>query len=225
MQSEAGQNLDKIFARKELERQAGEGLFFWGVGNAPARAIPQLARLGRRVDVLFSIMKSRPKHDDVSPDRVVAWRRFVDLDGVMRSLPPHVLVTSRATSRPCHYALMCKSTDPVTVGDLGAFDPAAFRNHGGNGAPVGASQVTALLERARPDQECRYSIAMRATLTAGYWIKLIDPVEVCARDREAMNRTTDIKAWLDLVHSIKNRRASGSYGRNLPSAQPTLFAI
>ena len=38
MQAEAGQRLETIIARKEIERQAGEGLFLWGVGSAPSRA-------------------------------------------------------------------------------------------------------------------------------------------------------------------------------------------
>ena len=45
MQVEAGQALESIIARKEIERRAGGGLFFWGVGNAPSTAINALARL------------------------------------------------------------------------------------------------------------------------------------------------------------------------------------
>lgn len=33
MQAEAGQSLDAIVRRKELEREANGGLFLWGVGN------------------------------------------------------------------------------------------------------------------------------------------------------------------------------------------------
>ena len=36
MQAEAGQGLELILRRKERERVAGDGRFFWGVGNAPA---------------------------------------------------------------------------------------------------------------------------------------------------------------------------------------------
>jgi hypothetical protein len=61
MQAEAGQELAAIMARKELERLAGDGLFFWGIGNAPSRAVGQLARVGHEIDVVFSVMKSRPK--------------------------------------------------------------------------------------------------------------------------------------------------------------------
>lgn len=34
VQAESGQTLNAIVARKEKERLAGAGVFFWGVGNA-----------------------------------------------------------------------------------------------------------------------------------------------------------------------------------------------
>jgi hypothetical protein len=53
MQSEAGQQLDAIMSRKELERRAGGGIFFWGVGNPPPRIINELARRGQLVTRCF----------------------------------------------------------------------------------------------------------------------------------------------------------------------------
>lgn len=71
MQAEAGQGLDEIVARKERERRAGGGTFFWGVGNAPAAIVNVLARAAMPVRAIFSVMKSRPKAVDVSPSRTV----------------------------------------------------------------------------------------------------------------------------------------------------------
>ncbi len=42
MQAESGQDLLNIVRRKEIERRANGGIFFWGVGNAPTE---QQARL------------------------------------------------------------------------------------------------------------------------------------------------------------------------------------
>src|SRR5262249_50913447 len=98
MQAEAGQTLESIVARKERERRAGNGVFFWGVGNAPASMSRDLARAEIPVRVIFSIMKSRPKRIDSNPSKVVVWRRYVDANGVARDLPPHAMVTSRAHS-------------------------------------------------------------------------------------------------------------------------------
>jgi hypothetical protein len=84
MQAEAGQPLETIVARKELERQAGDGVFLWGVGNAPAAVTSLLAKARLPVRAIFSIMKSRPKSIDLAPRRVVIWRRYIDANGVER---------------------------------------------------------------------------------------------------------------------------------------------
>ncbi len=74
MQAEAGQQLDAIISRKELERQANAGMFVWGVGNAPARLTRVLARAGKPVRAVFSIMKSKPRRIDALADALLLWR-------------------------------------------------------------------------------------------------------------------------------------------------------
>jgi hypothetical protein len=210
MQAEAGQQLKAIIARKELERQAGEGLFVWGVGNAPGRMVSLLARLGKQVDAIFSVMKTKPSAADVRPVTLLVWRSFVDVHGIVRPLPDHTLVTSRGHvsggRKRSHYALMCHSADPIALGDHGPFDPAAYRN-AGSGAPVGASQVTALLKRCtREKRETNYRISFRAKLTGGYWVKLADPIEIIGAKRvEAENRlaTANAADWRNIVGDIR----------------------
>jgi hypothetical protein len=223
MQAEAGEELVRIVRRKDLERRAGDGLFFWGVGNAPSRAIPALARAGDPIDVLFSVMKSKPKARDVAPARVLAWRSYVAGDGVIRPLPRNVLVTSRASGRDHHYALMCRSESALDVSDEGPFDPSAYRNFGAGGV-VGSSQVTALLERCAPDGFSDYRIAMRARLTGGLWVKLIDPAEVTGIARTALEGVpADEDAWLELVGSVRSHSRLAVQVRQ--SAQESLFAV
>lgn len=212
MQAEAGQALSQIVARKERERKFGKGLFFWGVGNAPAVITNVLVRAGLPVRVVFSIMKSKPKLSDSAPDRVVAWRRYVDANGVERSLPPHALITSRADSssgpKKVHYALMCYSSEELalhTSGEL--FDPSAFRNAGASGAPVGASQVTALLRRVEGNSPTSdYKINLSAWLTGGYWVRLTDPVEVEPAKRALLARldSANEAEWVELVATIRS---------------------
>jgi hypothetical protein len=222
MQVEAGEGLSRIVRRKEWERRAGDGLFFWGVGNAPSRAIPALARAATAIDVLFSVMKSKPKPCDVAPSRLLVWQSYVDVSGVVRPIPRNVLVTSRGGARDWHYALMCRSDVPLELSDNGPFDPSAFRNYGAGGA-VGASQVTALLERCAPDGASPYRVAMRARLTGALWAKLVDPVEVTGAARASLQQEPiDEEGWLDLVGRVR------SYGRPAlvtHSQQPALFAI
>ncbi len=197
MQAEAGQALEAIVARKELERQACDGMFLWGVGNPPALLTNVLARASVPVRAIFSVMKSRPKMVDVAPARTVAWRRYVDSRGAERPLPAGALVTSRGDSaggaKRTHYALMCRSEEPLDIQRGIPFDPSAFRNAGGTGAPVGASQVTALLRRVEEDAPATdYEANISAWLTDSYWVRLTDPVELDA-------------AKLDLVSKISGR--------------------
>lgn len=211
MQAEAGQGLEAIVARKERERLAGGGLFFWGVGNAPATIASIMARASLPVRVVFSIMKSRPKAIDVAPSRTVAWRRYIDERGVERELPEHVLVTSRADSasgpKRMHYALMCRSSEPLTLtSSAEGFDPTAFRNAGGTGAPVGNSQVTALLRRVKQDaRHSDYEANLEAWLTGGYWVRLTDPVQIDQRKAGfiADLESADQKDWCELVGNIR----------------------
>lgn len=220
MQAEAGQGLDAIVARKELERSAGDGIFLWGVGNAPSVAINALARLGAPVPVIFSIMKSRPKKVDVSPSRIVAWRRYIDAQGAERELPPSSIVTSRGDSpsgaKRAHYALMCRSGEKLALTRGEAFDVSAYRNAGGRGAPVGASQVTALLRQvAQPSGDSDYEANLRADLDSSYWVRLTDPITVppslLARLDDAEH--LDTEGWLRLardIRGVETRASSGS---------------
>lgn len=225
MHAEAGQEMGRIVERKELERRAGQGTFFWGVGSAPPSAVPVLSRTGNTIPLLFSVMKSRPKPQDKAPERVLAWRRFVDHSGVVRPLPPHALVTSRATTRTYHYALVCRSDRPLALADLGWFDPAAYRNIGGTGAVIGASQVTALLRKSGASQAGGYKVAMSASLCGDLWVKLVDPVELGAAERAEVRTVSllDPVGWLEFARRIRHSKPSTPCARDLD--QPRLFVL
>ena len=209
MQAEAGQGLEAIIRRKERERQACRGTFFWGVGNAPSTAIPSLARLEVPVPVVFSVMKSKPKTFDVSPSRTVAWRRYFDEHGTERELPAGSIVTSRGESaggaKARHYALVCRSEVPLSLLRGSPFDPVAFRNVGKSGGPVGASQVTALLQQVAPFADSPdYEINLHAWLTGGYWVRLADPVELTAEaNQEIADFEGTVDQWLRLSERVR----------------------
>lgn len=226
MQAEAGQALDAIVARKELERQAGEGLFLWGVGSAPSRAIRPLAQLGQRIPVVFSKMRSKPKAADVAPSGVVVWRRYIDKHGGVRPLPAHCIVTSRADSargpKQAHYALMCWSDAPLMLRSGIEFNVASYRNAGPTGARVGASQVTALLEAGLPaGNKPGYEINMVAELIESYWVRLADPVEVSRDGQAALAHACDssLADWRDLARKLRG------IGDDAPSRPAELMLI
>jgi hypothetical protein len=213
MQAESGQDIGSIIARKELERRAGNGLFFWGVGNAPSRAVGRLATCGEDIDVVFSLMKSRPQARDVAPAGVVAWRTYFDSREVERPLPPHVLVTSRmevgSGARTVHYALVCWSPEELRLDDRGPFDPSAYRNIGDTGGPVGSSQVTALVVRTRAESAVSdYRINFRAKLAGSYWVRLARPCILGDAARAALAAASarasemDSSEWIAMVYEI-----------------------
>lgn len=215
MQAEAGQGLERIVARKERERRLNGGTFLWGVGSAPARGIAALASSGARIPVVFSRMLSKPKAIDASPASIVAWTRIVGADGVARPLPKASIVTSRHTGRDVHYCLHCGSDAPLELGDVGPFDPGAYRNHGDAGGPVGASQVTSLLTRTGPDSgRPAYTVAMTAELIEGMWTRLLDPVHVPDALRSSLDRDHDDASWLDLATSIRTGAPAGKATQN-----------
>lgn len=86
----------------------------------------------------------------------------------------------------------------------------AYRNVGGTGAPVAASQVTALLRRVAGEKlEGSYSIDMRAGLTGDYWVKLTDPRRLDDRQQQLADRwmgmiaTFSVNAWTDLTARLR----------------------
>src|SRR4051794_11590339 len=92
--TEAGEAIDEILARKETERRANHGVFFWGIGTALGPAIRELLRYVVGPEVLFSPMRSRPRQVDVAPKCVVRWRSGEGLNGAPYELPDEAIVTS-----------------------------------------------------------------------------------------------------------------------------------
>src|SRR6266851_3912650 len=103
---EAGQSPSSIVLRKEGERRSNGGLFLWGIGNPLADAIKELIRWSPEPAVLFSPIRSEPRHVDVAPQMVAVWSQARGLDGGSFVLPPGSTVTSRyrGESKKAHYA-------------------------------------------------------------------------------------------------------------------------
>ncbi len=207
MQAEAGQNLSDIFRRKEYERKAGNGIFFWGIGNPL-----DFSRLGSsdRVDIVFSTMLSAPKLEDKDPESVLVWRKYIAPTGREVDLPPHVLLMSRATTKlgpkKRHYALVCYSDQELKLLDDGEFNPSDYRNAGPNGGKVGFSQVTSLLEKTSETQtQSRYRINFRAELRRPFLVRLCDPVLLEPEDRRRVDdhRGSESATWLLFATQIR----------------------
>lgn len=181
---EAGEAIQAILIRKERERRANSGVFYWGIGNSVAAGIAELARSCRQPEVLFSPIKSRPRSVDVDPPTLVQWVVGETLTGERLELPPSVRVIGRggASVVPPHYALVCSSDDPLVLGDFGKVRFGEVRNLL-SGKRLGTSQVTAIVrylgKGAGTDHG--YRVALRARLTPPYFVRLRDPIDVGCR--------------------------------------------
>jgi len=181
---EAGESFNDILARKEAERRAGEGTFYWGIGSAVGRALETLIAQVDEPEVLFSPIKSTPRAADLSPSHVVRWSAGEGLSGESTLIPEHARVTSRwDPKRPdaARYALVCASDEPLRLEDHGELQFGSLRNLC-SGAAVGASQVTAVVQVDRaPPHGRKYCVALRASLVPPYLLRLVSPTPVGAR--------------------------------------------
>lgn len=210
MGTEAGQSLDLILARKELERRAGGGLFGWGIGNSLGVA-PDLARqaVAGDVEVLFTPMKSAPKSLDVSPGQVLLWLEYVSSSGRVKRLPTNVLITSRGgAGKRAHYALLCSSDEPLARSQSApCFAVEEVRNFTTLNR-VGASQVTSVVRYSRNQRsiERPYSVAFTAKLGGDGFVKLASPVVLEGHLAElyaSACRSSCPQEWLETVGQLK----------------------
>jgi hypothetical protein len=176
---EAGESFSDILARKDAERRAGDGVFYWGIGSAVGRALEVLIARVDEPEVLFSPIAGAPRQVDVSPEQVARWSAGVGLSGEPVLLPEHACVTSRwDPARPdaARYALVCGSDEPLRLEDHGELCFGSLRNIC-SGAPIGASQVTAVVRRdsVQQDRGRAYQVALRASLVKPYLLRLSSP--------------------------------------------------
>src|ERR1700722_15920090 len=78
MGTEAGQPLEVILRRKDLERECGDGVFAWGIGSSIGPPLEYARRLVREasIDAFFTPMKSRSRAADSEPTGTVMWRAY-----------------------------------------------------------------------------------------------------------------------------------------------------
>jgi hypothetical protein len=215
IQAEAGQSLDLILHRKEMERVAGAGLFFWGVGTSLARKFFELLKLVSQPNVLFSVMKSKPKPRDISPEMIYLWTSYVDLLGQRRSLPDPALVLSRASTevglKTRHYALACYSEGRLGLQSCGKMQLGHFRNLGSTNPRIGSSQVTAVIEHLTQErgEGPLYGIDLVTGLADPFFVQLADPVLLPMAEKESLDSVipeiADAVDWMYLVGGLKRR--------------------
>lgn len=220
MEAEAGQPLSAILIRKELERAAGSGIFFWGIGNALRERVAELVRRTPSPQVFFSVMKSRPRSVDADATNVLMWTSYVDSNGHTHPLPDHVLVLSRSVTTTApktrHYALVCHSQTSLSHGHLATLDAGHLKNLGSTAQRLGFSQVTAIVEHAqqRPLGPM-YTVAFRATLVVPHFVRLAQPLPLTSIDQKSVTAfatasPTSPTAWHAFVRRLRQASAESA---------------
>ena len=216
--TEAGQPIDEILERKEEERVANGGIFFWGIGNALGPSMRELLRRTRNPQVLFSPMKSSARAEDVAPSAVVAWTSGETLSGDSYPLPDHSLVTSGRNPiapRNTHYALVCFCDSPLASSRRKDRIALTELSNLLTGRPVGTSQTTAIVQRKaeRVLEDSAYEITIRAKLVYPYFLTLRDPIPLSHPEFPLDWRGIIRQAWKrpNPVRAIQ--RYSSSYRR------------
>lgn len=209
--TEAGQSLEQILVRKEQERIANEGVFFWGVGNAIGPSMVELLRRTDSPEARFSPIRSVPRRGDVMPSSVVAWTEAQTLSGEEYRLPEHSLITSRfdpLKPRAKHYALVCYSETPLAVAVPSEQIQFAELRNLLTSRPVGASQVTAVVHLSTTPlhrKSLSYDIAFRAQLTPPHFVILRSPIP--------LTDAYDGVCWAEVVRRAWDfRREIGAVG-------------
>ncbi len=202
--TEAGQSVEQILARKEQERKANDGLFFWGIGNAIGPSMLELLRRTTSPEAVFSPIQSAPKREDAMPESVVAWSEAQTLSGEKYRLPKHSLITSRIDllrPKPKHYALVCRSERAIAIEHSCEYVRFSTLRNLVTNRPVGVSQVTAVVHMTASGSEGKslsYNVAFRAFLAPPYFIELRTPVPLA--DLEGH------RCWSDVVHRAWNAK-------------------
>jgi len=210
--TEAGQAIDQIFERKEQERLANGGVFYWGIGNAIGPSIKELLRRTSNPEVLFSPIKSVPRLADSAPEVVAAWGSAETLEGESFRLPESSLVTSRydpdTSSKDSRYALVCSSSGSLK--ELRCDEQIASSNLRNliTGRPVGSSQVTAVVYKLDEEIEeiPKYNVHIRARLVYPYFVRLRDPILLSKPGQD----------WGAAVRQIWEQRLAISLTRPIP---------
>ncbi|WP_347990127.1 hypothetical protein [Methylomonas sp. AM2-LC] len=233
MGTEAGQPIEKILLRKELERGAGNGVFSWGIGNSLGNTVELALKQYKKIDVLFSPMKSPAKNKDVSPNQLLLWLDYFDNEHGQVNLPSHMLITSRGDQgkidgKRSHYALFCKSNDDITrQSSLEPIDAKKARNFASSN-PLGASQVTALVryDNFRADAvEQPYSVKFRADLSGAGFIRLASPITITGELKLLYAELCDVSTVEQWIAGIKLLRQRAEEMRVRNAKQMKIFEI
>ena len=206
MGEDAAEPLSHIITRKEAERKAGGGEFWWSIGSTIAKELEEVAiSNGGSLPVFFSALGLQGGGG--SKQQICVWNGWRSRDGKRRDhIPGHVLITSDYKPERPHYALVCHSASQVALGNHGYFDPVTCPTL--SGKTRDRRQRTALLTGNAIQPHGPYPIAMRADLVSPWYVRLSD---YSVLDAAELARIRQYKAgddWPRLVNTLRQTSSS-----------------
>ena len=163
------QRIDSIIRRKELERRAKSGEFWWGIGEraAPNR-VSRMWEKARSRNVCFT--KTLKPWQGRNSGTVLVWSHYWD-GNVLRPIPSNTVMTSFEYER--YFALVCGSNSPL-VGrrNRGTIFSGQYENLLTGSRRFG-QQSTFPVRRVSDDEVGpEYPVEFRARLRSPYCVEL-----------------------------------------------------
>ncbi len=210
---DAGETPEHVIVRKEAERIAGAGEFWWVVGSPLGITVEAKAEQnGGTLPVLFSKSRSTEQRESRQVRIWDTWRSLLHPQKHGR-IPDHVIVTSGHDlgKKLARYALICRSDAKLSLRAVGFCDLAQCRSLKSAGR-VKSLRGTHVLRKGEPlisrqgtNSESVYSVVLRATLV-GHSYVLLENSRVLTQDE--LSSLQQFKAghdWSSLVKKLRQR--------------------
>jgi hypothetical protein len=209
----ASEPLKHTIVRKEAERIAGAGEFWWGLSSSLGIGVEVMAeRNGGTLAVLFSKSKNT-ETKQISEVRIWnAWRSVLHPDQQGR-IPGHIIVTSGRDpkKRQTRYALICHSPVKLALGNVGFCDLAQCRRVKGRdqvavlrGAQLFTKQEPLISPRGSFSQSV--SIALEATLFGRCYVQLENSRVLTDAELDNLLQFQEGNDWLSLVKKLRSKK-------------------
>ena len=222
---ESGETAKEILVRKDLERRSGirahTNEFWWGIGEkGTAQSIDRLISQHGANIVLFSAIKNQKPPQKGSASDVLVWAYRVLGGDALHDIPRHVLITSAAATksdavRTTHFALICKSSDPIRMGaHVFRFSNPHYKNLSKDGtlgkSARGQRTTTALVRWTNSPISgamCDSLIDFSAEFCAPHCVELSDakkvPISWIANLNRQIANALQPPQWLNVVAAIR----------------------
>ncbi len=179
-----------VVYRKNLERLAGDGEYWWGHGiggicdSIDPHLINAVKQSERPPKVLFSPMK-----DEEDVHKRKQGRRIIfeaeTMDGTRYELPPHVIMTRTLDDKRPYFALICSSPEPLNPAPnriIERIDVTNYRSIHKNGKrseqnlKAAGQRTTMVIERFGSERRLAtdgYPVIFQAKLIWPYCVRLL----------------------------------------------------